>query len=91
MNAEKYNYNISFKRLLGNRKIRRISETTKIQRLCFVLPANRPRGYKTFFMLNSTEHESFPAHKRSNAINIYERKNSILDLSEPESSMKKVL
>ena len=21
------------------------------------------RGYKTFFMLNSTEHESFPAHK----------------------------
>ena len=23
----------------------------------------RPRGYKTFFMLNSTEHEIFPAHK----------------------------
>ena len=23
----------------------------------------RPRGYKTFFMLNSTEHELFPAHK----------------------------
>ena len=23
----------------------------------------RPRGYKTFFMLNSTEHEFFPAHK----------------------------
>ena len=22
----------------------------------------RPRGYKTFFMLNSTEHENFPAH-----------------------------
>ena len=22
-----------------------------------------PRGYKTFFMLNSTEHEIFPAHK----------------------------
>ena len=22
-----------------------------------------PRGYKTFFMLNSTEHENFPAHK----------------------------
>ena len=22
-----------------------------------------PRGYKTFFMLNSTEHEFFPAHK----------------------------
>ena len=24
---------------------------------------NWPRGYKTFFMLNSTEHEIFPAHK----------------------------
>ena len=23
----------------------------------------RPRGYKTFFTLNSTEHETFPAHK----------------------------
>ena len=23
----------------------------------------RPRGYKTFFMLNSSEHEIFPAHK----------------------------
>ena len=23
----------------------------------------RARGYKTFFMLNSTEHEIFPAHK----------------------------
>ena len=23
----------------------------------------RPRGYKTFFMLNSVEHEIFPAHK----------------------------
>ena len=25
--------------------------------------ANRPQGYKTFFMLNSVEHEIFPAHK----------------------------
>ena len=24
---------------------------------------DRARGYKTFFMLNSTEHEIFPAHK----------------------------
>ena len=24
----------------------------------------RPRGYKNFFMLNSTEHDFFPAHKR---------------------------
>ena len=23
----------------------------------------RPRGYKTFFMLNSVKHENFPAHK----------------------------
>ena len=50
----------------------------------------RPRGYKTFFMHNSTEHEIFPAHKCQNAnicwhFNIYEReKNSILDLPEPE-------
>ena len=32
----------------------------------------RPRGYKTIFMLNSTEHEIFQAHS------------SILSLSEPE-------
>ena len=24
---------------------------------------SRPRGYKTFSMLNSTEHEIYPAHK----------------------------
>ena len=27
------------------------------------LPGTRARGYKTFSMLNSTEHEIFPAHK----------------------------
>ena len=27
---------------------------------------NRPRGYKTFFMLNSTEHEHLNAHKYKN-------------------------
>ena len=27
------------------------------------LGESRPRGYKTFFMLNSVEHEIFPAHK----------------------------
>ena len=42
-------------------------------------------------MLNSTKHEIFPAHKCKNAnncwqFNIYERKNSILDLSEPEKA-----
>ena len=40
---------------------------------------NRPRGYKTFFMLNSTEHEIILAHKCQNAnicwhFNVYERK-----------------
>ena len=24
---------------------------------------SRPRGYKTFFMFNSAEHEIFPSHK----------------------------
>ena len=28
-----------------------------------LLAEARSRGYKTFFMLNSTEHEIFPAHK----------------------------
>ena len=27
---------------------------------------SRPRGYKTFFMLNSTEHEILNAHKYKN-------------------------
>ena len=34
---------------------------TKMKGPKFML--NWPRGYKTFFMLNSTEHEIFPAHK----------------------------
>ena len=39
-------------------------------RVCFIFLRGgnisfniRPRGYKTFFMLNSIEHEIFPAHK----------------------------
>ena len=51
----------------------------------------RPQGYKNSFMLNSTEHENFPAHKCLNANNsivgiltFMSRKNSILDFSEPE-------
>ena len=28
--------------------------------------ANRPRGYKTFYMLNSVEHEISDAHKYKN-------------------------
>ena len=51
-----------------------------------VLTEIRPQGYNTFFMLNSTEHEIFPAHKCENAnncwhFNSYERENSILGLS----------
>ena len=30
---------------------------------------SRPRGYKTFFMLNSAEHEIFSANKYENANN----------------------
>ena len=32
---------------------------------------NWPRGYKTFFMLNSVEHEIFPAQKYENAKNCW--------------------
>ena len=32
---------------------------------------DRPRDYKTFFMLNSTEHEIYHAHKCSNANNCW--------------------
>ena len=50
-----------------------------------------PLGYKTFSMLNSTEFDIFPAHKCWNAnkclhVNIYERKNSILGLSEHKNA-----
>ena len=46
------------------------------------------RGYKTFFMLNSTRHENFPAKnvKMPTIVGILtfvSRKNSILGLSEP--------
>ena len=41
-------------------------------------------------MLNLTENEIFPAHKCENAnnwhFNFFERKNSILDLSEPKKA-----
>ena len=43
------------------------------------------RGYKPFFMLNSSEHEMFHADKCWNAnINLCEQENSILCLLEPE-------
>ena len=36
-----------------------------VVRFCCILEVfqPRPRGYKTFFMLNSAEHEIYPAHK----------------------------
>ena len=40
----------------------------------------RPRGYKTFVMLNSTEHEIFPV----GILTSMSGKNSILGLSEPK-------
>ena len=43
----------------------------------------RPRGYKSFFMLNSAEHEISPAHKCLNASS-YEQENNVLGLNEPE-------
>ena len=39
---------------------------------------SRSRGYKTFFMLNSTEPEFYPAHKCQNANNIISRINDWL-------------
>ena len=44
----------------------------------------RPRGYKTFFMLNSTEQEIFPASTFVGILTFMNRKNSILSLSESE-------
>ena len=44
-----------------------------------------PQGYKTFFVLNSTEHEIFPAHKCC-ILTFMSGKNSILDLSEPKKA-----
>ena len=35
----------------------------------FLASASWPRGYKTFFMLNSAEHEIFSADKYENANN----------------------
>ena len=50
-----------------------------------------PQGYKTFFMLNSTEHEIFPTHnvKMPTIVGILtciSGKNSILSLSEPNKA-----
>ena len=53
--------------------------------------SSRPRGYKTFLMLNSTEHEIFPAQivKLPTVVGILtfmSGKNSILGLSGPKIS-----
>ena len=53
---------------------------------------SRPRGYETFFMINSTEYEIFPAHnvKMPTTVGILtflSGKNNILDLSELKKSL----
>ena len=51
----------------------------------------RPRDYKTFFMLHSTEHEIFPAKNVEmptivGILTFISRKNGILGLYEPKKS-----
>ena len=50
--------------------------------IAVTVPQSGPEG-KIFFMLNSTEHEIFPAHNVKMP-KIVSRKNSILDIPEPE-------
>ena len=55
------------------------------------LPTTRARGYKTFFMLNSTEHEIFLLINVTvptivGILTFMSGKNSILGLSEPETA-----
>ena len=40
---------------------------SQIVMTCMTKSETRPRGYKTFFMLNSAEHELFTATKYENA------------------------
>ena len=47
----------------------------------------RPRGHKTFSMLNSNKHGIFPAHQQLLAfLTFMSGKNNILDLSEPKKA-----
>ena len=39
--------------------------------ICHQLNKSRPQGYKTFFMLNSAEHEILSANKYENANNSF--------------------
>ena len=43
------------------------------RRVFLLKEASRPRGYKTFSMLNLAEHDIFPAHKCFWHFNIYEQ------------------
>ena len=43
--------------------VRKAIGTLIVGRVCTRNNPIWPRGYKTFFMLNSAEHEIFPAHK----------------------------
>ena len=56
---------------LSRRRIRSINKLIRVSRNEVVVVIRvdkdkgrtRPQGYKTFFMLNSAEHEIYPAHK----------------------------
>ena len=49
--------------LLANTEDPRLNPQEEQSDLVYSVYSARPRCYKTFFMLNSTEHEIFPPHK----------------------------
>ena len=51
---------------LGSLQADQMFRTTAEAEGEFWLKKNRPRGYKTFFVLNSVEHEILNAHKYKN-------------------------
>ena len=56
------------------RKIKTFTENVtlsfKLLAIFFNVTENRSQGYKTFFMLNATEHEISPANKSLNAVKV---------------------
>ena len=57
----KVKYCVANKSLL--REMTNIEKGDYNERRRVASPENRPRGYKTFTMINSAENESFPAHE----------------------------
>ena len=69
----------------------RYSQSSKVEDLFCDAPSSstRPRGYKTFFMLNSAEHEFFlvinvKMPTMVGILTFMSRKNSVIGLFEPE-------